>query len=299
MTESRIRCAVYDRPMTQSEDLLWRFWFDQMPVRGALVRVDNSFAELIDRQQPPTDLRPIFAELLAASALLLGPIKFDGKLILQMDCRGPARLLFAEAHSAGVLRGIVRATEQPGPLEVQRLVLTIDRGHAAHRYQGIVDARGDSLANMLGDYFAQSEQLPSLFVLASDGVRARGLMVQRTPDGGPVLDPDGWDRIGHLMATISPAELLQVDGEVMLHRLFHDESLHRAAPQALRFGCSCNPTRAAGAIRLLGAAEAFDALAADPQLAVRCEFCGQQYRFDQKAVEAVFIDESQASARLQ
>ena len=47
----------------------------------------------------------------------------------------------------------------------------------------------------------------------------------------------------------------------------------------LRFGCSCSRERVANMLQSLGEEEARAAAEATGQVEVRCEFCGQEYRF--------------------
>ena len=79
-------------------------------------------------------------------------------------------------------------------------------------------------------------------------------------------------------------ELLALDVETILRRLFWDEKLTRFAPQAgatgPRFACSCSREKVGAMIVGLGADEAQSIIAERGQIEVACEFCGLQYRFD-------------------
>lgn len=69
-------------------DVLQRFLFDQAPVRGALIRLDHAWQEILSHHQYPPRLRNLLGELLAAGALLAANLKFDGTLIMQMQGSG-------------------------------------------------------------------------------------------------------------------------------------------------------------------------------------------------------------------
>jgi molecular chaperone Hsp33 len=93
-----------------------------------------------------------------------------------------------------------------------------------------------------------------------------------------------YNRIAMLASTLTRDELLELDAETLLRRLFWEEQLLRFPPQTPRFACTCSRDRVAGMIRGLGREEADSIIAEQGQIEVGCDFCGQQYRFD--AVDA-------------
>ena len=228
--------------------------------------------------------------------------------------RRPAlRTLFAECTAAGTLRGIAQLDEsQPAPTRDLTtlgadavLAITIEnpaRGNQDPlRYQGLVGLDAGSLAEAFEGYFRQSEQLPTRLLLACDGQRAAGLMLQKLP--GDAGDDDGWNRVGILFDTLREPELLGLSAADVVHRLFHEESPAWLGDKPLRFACSCSRDRVAGMLVSLGRGEADAAVeAGGGEAQVRCEFCGQQYRFDAAAIAELFHDaarEMPAAAGLQ
>jgi molecular chaperone Hsp33 len=156
------------------------------------------------------------------------------------------------------------------------------------------------LSDVLEHYMRQSEQLDTRLVLAADEKVAAGLLIQRLPaegEGnigqgqGQAMDMaeqlEHFNRIGILAASITREELLSLDVETMLRRLFWQEKLLRFDVQTPRFACTCSRERVAGMIRGLGHEEADSILAERGQIDVTCDFCGQHYRFD--AVDAAQI----------
>ncbi len=279
-----------------ADDILARFLLPAAGVRGAWVSLGPAWRELHDHGAPHAALLPLLGEAVAASALLTAQVKVAGRLTLQLRSHGALSTLFAEATAHGSLRGLVRgdgAAVAGADLRVLApdgvLAVTIEnpgaRGDDA-RYQGLVPLVGEHLAVAFEDYFARSEQLPTRLLLAADAQRARGLLLQQLPaDSG---DADGWNRCQALFDTLGAGELLATPGEVLLHRLFHDEQPVVLGQRALRFACSCSRERVADVLRALGPAEASAALQADGVVEVHCEFCGQGYRFDRPALDALF-----------
>jgi molecular chaperone Hsp33 len=182
-------------------------------------------------------------------------------------------------------------------------------------YQGVVPLFGDRgeklerLNEVLQHYMLQSEQLDTTLVLAADDKVAAGLLIQRLPvkgaanlegSGRGANDPIGVDQIGHnedynriaiLASSLTRDELLTLDVETILRRLFWEEKLLRFEPQSgmlgPHFACTCGRERVAQMIRGLGQEEAESILVERGDIEVGCDFCGKQYRFD--AVDAAQI----------
>ena len=247
-------------------------------------------------------IRTLFAECTAAGTL-------RGIVRLDPDAPAPSRdlralgdgalhTLFAECSAAGTVRGIVQCEAgRDIPRDLTRLgddallAITIENPgldpREPQRYQSLVALHSPTLAGAFEDYFRQSEQLPTRLLLACDGARAAGLMLQKLPgDGG---DDDGWNRVGALFETLGSAELLALAPADTIHRLFHEESPHAMGGKPLRFACSCSRERVAAMLVSLGIGEAEAAVAAgDGEARVLCEFCGHDYRFDAEAVASLF-----------
>ncbi len=216
------------------------------------------------------------------------------------SCVAPVtlRTLFAECTAAGTLRGIAQLAETGevsrdlhsfGPDAV--LAITIENpsrdGREPMRYQGLVALESDSLAGAFEGYFRQSEQLPTRLLLAADERQVAGLMLQKLP--GDHGDDDGWTRVGALFDTLQPKELLDWSADDLLTRLFHEDGVQLLGSKPLRFACSCSRERVEAMLVSLGVAEAEAAVeAAGGRALIRCEFCGQSYRFDAEEIASLF-----------
>jgi molecular chaperone Hsp33 len=168
------------------------------------------------------------------------------------------------------------------------LVITIDPGKGAQRYQGMVALSGNSLADAIDDYLERSEQLPTRMWLSSDGERAAGLLLQKMP--GESDDADAWGRITALAATVHDAELLQLEQPALIHRLFHEEDLRLFDREPVAFHCHCTAQRVAESLRSLGHDEVMDIIDKEQKIEVTCHFCNKQYHFDAVDAEQLFID---------
>lgn len=280
-------------------DFTQRFLFDDNDVRGEMVELDRSYAEVLAKHDYPEPVARLLGEMLAAAALLGDILKFDGLLVLQARSAGAVPLLMVEISSEREVRGIARyEAEQIGAQAGLRelmpegvLAMTIDP-REGQRYQGIVSLDGDSLSACFSEYFALSQQLPSRFWLRADSRRARGLLLQQLP-ADRLTDSEArsasWEHLVTLADTLSTEELLALDNQTLLHRLYHQEALRLFEPQPLQFACSCSRERSASALVSLGESDARALLEErGGMVEIDCQFCNARYQFDAADVTQLF-----------
>jgi molecular chaperone Hsp33 len=274
-------------------DSLRRFLLERTPVRGEIVHLDASWRAVLERRSYPAPLQQLLGEMMAAAALLSATLKFDGSLIMQMQGSGPVQLLVVEATSGHTLRATAKwqGTLPEGNLKALlgngRFVISIVPESGKQTYQGVVGMEGDSIAQVLEHYMAQSEQLETRLWLAADGRQAGGLLLQKMP-ATPTQDADAWNRATQLGATIKPDELLSLSDSEIIRRLYHEEDVRVFEPRPVAFRCSCSRGRVTSMLRMLGRDEVRSIIDEQGSVEVDCEFCGRHYSFDAVDTEQVF-----------
>ena len=275
----------------------------------------------------PLPVQNFLGEMVAAACLMQANIKFNGALILQIFGDGPVKLAVAEVQPDLALRATasLSAAVLPGASlsamvnlnNLGKCAITLDpkdRFPGQQPYQGVVPLFGDrrekleQLSDVLEHYMLQSEQLDTRLVLAADGDVAAGLLIQRLPlEGAGNLGAQAarlanedeiglnehYNRIALLASSLKREELLTLDAQTILRRLFWQEDL-RIFPAVTgaavpHFACTCGRERVANMILGLGQDEAQSILAERGDVEVGCEFCGLQYRFDPIDVAALFL----------
>jgi molecular chaperone Hsp33 len=280
-------------------DYTQRFIFDESDVRGELVALERSYAEVLAKHTYPEPVAQLLGEMLAAAALLVGTLKFDGLLVLQANSSGSVPMLMVEISSEREIRGIARYDEArinagDGLRDMMpdgTLTMTIDP-RKGKRYQGVVALDGVDLSDSLTSYFALSEQLATRFWLNADGTRARGLLLQQLPVDR-LKDPEdrdaSWQHVTALAGTLTAEELLSLDNETVLHRLFHDDAVRMFDIQPLEFRCSCSRERSGNALISLGLEDAQQlVIEHNGHIEIDCQFCNQRYLFDATDVAQLF-----------
>ena len=275
----------------KEQDCLRRFLFEDLGVRGEWVNLNQSW---IDSKQYQTLTDPVQEQLgqtLAAAVLLSATIKFAGTLILQAQGDGDVKTLVAHSTDLRKIRVLARSNEVTPKgtfLEMigkGRLVITIepDKGEP---YQGIVAIEKDSLADNISHYFQQSEQLNTKVWLFANETQAAGLLIQELPTQGD-FKPD-WDHISMLANTVTKDELLSLNSEEMLYRLFNEQKVRLFDPERIKFECGCNRSKIEKTLISLGKQELESIQQETPIIKVDCEFCGNQQSFNQQDINALF-----------
>ncbi|TVQ86904.1 MAG: Hsp33 family molecular chaperone HslO [Chromatiaceae bacterium] len=274
-------------------DSLHRFILEGAGVRGELVQLQASWQAVLARHPYPVPVQRPLGEALAAVLLLAATLKFEGSLILQVQGDGPLRSIVAQATHRRTVRGLARwEGEVPaGALTDQvgsgLLVMTIDPAQG-ERYQGVVPVTGAHLGAAVEGWFANSEQLPTRLWFAVDAERVAGLLLQRIP--AAVADADDWHRTTLLAGTVGARELLELPVANLLRRLFHEEDVRLFEPEPVAFRCGCSRGRIAATLRALGRGEIEAIIASEGAVAVTCEFCNRDYRFDAVDARELFAD---------
>jgi molecular chaperone Hsp33 len=274
----------------------------------------------------PPPVQNMLGEMVAAATLMQSNIKFNGSLILQIFGDGPVKLAVAEVQPDFGLRATATIIgEITADASLSMLVNVNNQGKCAitldpktrfpgqQPYQGVVPLFGDKheklekLSEVLEHYMLQSEQLDTTLVLAADDKVAAGLLIQRLPLQGSgnlagslvsqanedeIGLNEHYNRIAILASSLKREELLTLDVETILRRLFWEEKLLRFEPLAgdpvPHFSCTCSRERVSNMILGLGMEEAQGIIAERGDIEVGCEFCGAQYQFDPIDVAQIF-----------
>jgi len=306
---------------------LHKFIFEGLPVRGMLVRLTEGWREVLRRREeaevhfePP--VRALLGEMAAAATLMQASIRFNGALILQVFGDGPVKLAVAEVGSDLAFRATAKVIgEVPAGARLEALLNVHGQGRCAitlapdgdlpgqQPYQGVVPLHGDAreplqqLSQVLEHYMLQSQQLDTRLVLAANDDIAAGLLIQRLPVEGEgnlagarnedlIGLSEDFNRIAHLAATLTAEELLALDADTVLRRLFWEEDLRRFEPAVggagPRFECRCSRERVGSMLRSLGRDEIDGIVVEQGRVEIACDFCGLKYHFDPVDVGELF-----------
>ncbi|EKE85223.1 Hsp33 family molecular chaperone HslO [Idiomarina xiamenensis] len=268
--------------MTYLADQLLRYTFTDQDVRGELVQLTSSYQKLIQGHDYPPAVQRLLGEMLAVTSLLTATLKFEGHINLQLQGSGALNYVAINGDHLQQLRGVARVR---GELPSEKLSEMLGKGQLlititplnGERYQGVVAAEGDSLAAMVENYFAQSEQLHTRLWLHSDSEHAAGMMLQVLPAAGK--DLTAFEHLETLTDTISEHELYTLPGEQLLHRLYHQEQVLLYPAHEVSFVCGCSRDKSLDALASVSNDELREILDEEGKLVMTCDYCLTDYIF--------------------
>ncbi|HEX6736307.1 MAG TPA: Hsp33 family molecular chaperone HslO [Azonexus sp.] len=287
-----------------SDSFVRRFLFEGLDIRGAVVHLGEAWTQMQDGRDYQPTVAQLLGETAAVTALIAGQLKQPGRLTLQLRGNGPIQLLVMDCNEQLQMRGMARSNPVVLPAQVPtllgadqggQLMMSLDLPTARQPYQSYVPMVGDSIAAIFEHYLEQSEQQPSRLFASASPRAAACLFLQKMPDAD-ARDPDGWHRISQLAATVKTAELLELDAEALLTRLFHEDmeqhGLRLYDAQPVSYYCPEDWDKIRDMIRGLGRQDAETILAEHGEILIRDDICNREYRFSPADVAALFAESS-------
>ncbi len=278
-----------------AKNSLHRYLFNDISVRGELVQLDTPYQKILSSNDYPEAVQALLGELLVATSLLTATLKFEGSITVQLQGDGPVRLAVINGDHNQQVRGVARFD---GDVKAGTIHDLMGKGHLVitinptkgERYQGVVGLEGDTLAECLEAYFANSEQLRTRLILRTGDhegkLNAAGMLLQALPDENST--EDDFSHLMQLTETVKNEELFGLEAQDVLYRLYHQEEVQLFDPQPVSFSCTCSRERSASAIRSIDRAEVEKIVAEEGQIALHCDYCGSSYAFDSIDVATMF-----------
>jgi molecular chaperone Hsp33 len=279
-------------------DSVQHFIFEHHAIRGELVSLDQTFQTICQQRDYPTSVQQFLGETLLVNVLLTSGLKFEGQNTIQMKHDGPLQMLVSKCNHHLQVRGLAVWDESATQQEISQsfrhgeLVITIQPDRKADFHQSIVRIKDQTTAQAMEHFFLQSEQLPTRLYLAVNSDRAVGLMIQKVAQERRDEEKEKaiWDEVVMLTDTITKNELLTLDNQSLLHRLYHEHDLRLFSPKPVEFRCGCSLTKMEGVVLNMGREEAKKLLTQYKMIEVTCEYCNNAYSFTESEVNAILAN---------
>lgn len=310
------------------DDTVLPFQLDRSDMRGRIARLDGVLSGVLSQHDYPKAVEALVAEMALLTALIGQTVKLRWKLSLQVQTDGPVRMI-ASDYFAPEAEGEPARIRAYASFDRDRIsedlafdqlgkgyfAIMIDQGKGTAPYQGITPIAGTSLSDCAASYFAQSEQLPTVFALSygestEPGVdthwRAGGIMLQHMPkaspfakdggsgDGGLLVaddlvdgeDGENWKRVRFHLETVEELELIgpKITPTDLLIRLFHEEKPRVFDTQPVQFGCTCSEDRVRQSLSIYSAKDIEKMTTDAGRVTADCQFCGAHYDLDPATV---------------
>jgi molecular chaperone Hsp33 len=280
--------------LTVQTDYVQRFLFENLDIRGRLVCLTGAWQRMLEGRAYPPGIVSLLGHTTALNVLLGANQKGSGRITTQVQGTGPVRLLVSDCTADLRIRGM--ATYESSKLGDEserkmlgdgRLSVTLEDLKSGRFYQSLVPLEGDSLERIFEHYLSQSEQLQSFLRLYADGGAICGLLLEKLP-GADAKDPDGWNRVNHLAATLRLDETRDAQPYDLLVKLFPEELMRVFRLHAVEYHCPYDEDKVKDMLRALGRPEVESILAEKGEVVIRNEMCNHEYRFDARKVAEIF-----------
>jgi molecular chaperone Hsp33 len=275
-------------------DYVQRFLFENLDIRGRLVCLTGAWQRMVDGRGYPEDIAALLGHTTALNVLLGANQKGAGRVTLQVQGTGPVKLLVADCTAELRIRGMasyekddVARQSERGLLGDGRLSVTLEDMKSGKFYQSLVPLEGETMQDIFLHYLTQSEQLPAFLRLYADGGALCGLLLEKLP-GADRRDPDGWNRVTHLAATLTLEETRDAQPYDLLTRVFPEELMRVFRLYAVEYHCPYDEEKVKDMLRSLGRKEVESILAEQGEVVIRNEMCNHEYRFDALAIARLF-----------
>lgn len=288
-----------------ANDLIQRFLFKDIGIRGQRIQLADAWrAMTCDRHYPPVISR-LLGELSLMAIVLANGLKHKGRITLQIQGKGPVNLLVVEVTHDLKIKGVAKTSQTITHQETLdellgdgQILATLENTQTQHHFQSYVSRDAQTIAGCFEGFFQQSEQIETRIWLAATPEFAGGLILQKMPDER-IADEDAWNRILHLAQTVKNEELTDLDSEMLLHRLFHEETLELYEANSIDYHCPHDTSKIDAMLKSLGEQEVRKILAEQGEIVIHNEMCNFHARYDLAAVDALFADTSEDADRLQ
>ena len=275
-------------------DYVQRFLFEDLDIRGRLTCLTGAWRRMLDGRGYPENVATLLGHTTALNVLLGANQKDSGRVTLQVQGSGPIRLLVADCTAELRIRGMAQFAEEAAREQAERrllgdgrLAVTLEDMKSGRFYQSMVPLEGDSLEQIFSHYLSQSEQLPAFLRLYADGDAACGLLLEKLPKADE-RDPDGWNRVTQLAATLQLDETRDTQPYDLLTRVFPEELMRVFRLYAVEYHCPYDEDKVKDMLRGLGRGEVESILAEQGEVVIRNEMCNHEYRFDARAIAELF-----------
>lgn len=291
---------------TDQKNGIVRFLFDNHGVRGEIARLTTSCTQLLDGKDYPLCVCRMMEELAVATVLFAATLKDGSEVMVQIRTGEDSPLKYAMINIRGDLSFYGSAQFKDDEKKCNDdlnfaqltgtnavLVLTIfPADDPKNKWQGIVAVNPQSIAATLGNYFRDSQQLPSEFFIWSDpkGKQSAGIMLQVIPEIKG--NQDSLEHLSVLTSTMTEDEIFTLPLNECLSRLFAHEEVRVYPPKTPSFRCVCSRERCEKALTSLDP-KVLESMICEEGTAMTCQHCGHIYKFSKKDLEELLLKISQ------
>lgn len=277
-----------------SRDFVIPFITKNHEANGKIIYLEKSVTEILNKHNYSKNVSNILSELMVVTTYLGQNLKADGIITSQIQTdKGLLRLLACEFAYGGKIRAYASLKEELSNDENYDIEQLIGNGHlivtyesGKDRYQGIIEIKKGAISESFKDYLKQSEQIDSELVIFNDfnskECRAAGLFIKKLPSKNPEHQKQidiNWEKFSLYVKSIKKDELIDLDHETLLNRLFHEEGVIVYDKQKISFECRCSLEKMQNILSGIDEKDR-ESLKVNGKIEIKCQFCGKEEFFD-------------------
>lgn len=280
-----------------SNDVMTRFLFDNHGVRGEIIKIKESGIKLLHKEYPQV-LKSLMLELAVSAEMFAATLKDGSEIMMQLKGGKNSDLNYAIINVKSDLTFYGSAklknenTKSSNFNELVGsdglLVLSVFPKNGS-KWQGIVDTNGNSVSDVLENYFNNSQQLPSKFFIYSnpDTGSCAAIMLQIIPEIENNLD--SLEHLSILTETLSCKEIFDLSQNEVLNRIYAHEQTRVFEPKNILFKCICSKERCQKALETLSFPDLQEIANDDKGTEMTCQHCGQRYHFTKEDLQKILV----------
>lgn len=275
-------------------DGLQRFIFEHAEIRGEIARLEEAYQTIVEQRDYPPAVKKILGEALVSCLLLVGSIKFEGELSLQFQGNEYLPMLIVQCDHQLNLRGFAKfkpSDREEDFLEAflnGQMSFMINQSHQTEVFQSIIPITSTSMSQNLMNFFSQSEQIATQIIIAIDHKRVVGMLLQLLPGQDTETREEFWEYATKIGQTVTNDELLNLENNEILYRLYHETEIRLLLEKPAQFKCRCSSEKMKDVLKMLGQEDVNELLKEYEKIEVICDFCNKKFYFDSIDVALLF-----------
>lgn len=271
-------------------DLITRFVINNSSIRGNIIRIKNSLAELKKSLAIPKQIASSFNEIVTVCPMLAATLKFEGGLILQIQGKKSLKLIIAESDNDFKIRGTIKLADNTKEsfqdlIQDAIVALTVIHKDQKTPYQGIIEVGSGEIKSMIEHYLTQSMQIKSKVFFHQTNTESFGVLFQELPHENEeqrLITESLWNDID----LIKP-DTLSDGHEEFLKNIFSQNDVQIFEEHSVEHECSCNQEKIYKTISLIQENEIYSSIK-NNCIEMVCEYCQKKYTVTKEEIDIIF-----------
>ena len=280
-------------------DVILPFLFDDLPIKGKLIVLKNSWAKMIANFNYDEISELILSQMTLSAIYFGSSLKFDGSISAQLQDFGNISLAMVECTQDLKIRGFLKNKKStPTITDIShiditqgKLALNVKTKKDNTNYQSVIPVVSSSIEEIFRSYLLHSEQVKSELVYFSNPDHVIALFIQQLPLSEAENHDDVdviWNEIVKILKNVPSHPIYESTPEDFLQNLFPKIDIRVFKKSSVSMECSCSREKVEQMIILLGKDDSKKIIKEQGKISITCEMCKNIQTFNDKEIENLF-----------